>query len=160
MLLIGGIVAGWSSGWRLPWPYAAGEGPRSVEAEGVAAATWNRDELGQNHRIGADDQNRQLLGAVGDQWTMSTISGGINPNWVIAASELDADRVALLRSGRVEYLLVDRRLVTRPDLFDGYFEDPDLVQAVRKFDSIAGVSRVYDSGNIVIYDVRALSGAS
>lgn len=158
-MLIGGVFSGWDFHWRLPWPYDVGESPRAVEAQGVDAAYWMRDQIGPGQRIAADDTNRRLLGSLGEQQIMSTISGGINSLWVIYSPVLDQDKIDLLRSGRVEYLLIDRRLAARPELFKAYFPDPMPVQALGKFDRIEGVSRIFDSGDIAIYDVRTLSGA-
>jgi hypothetical protein len=158
-MLIGGVFSGWDFHWRLPWPYDVGESPRAIEAQGVEAAYWMRDQIGPGQRIGADDTNRRLLGSLGEQQVMSTISGGINALWVIYSPVLDQDKIDLLRSGRVEYLLIDRRLAARPELFKAYFPDPRPVQALSKFDRIAGISRIFDSGDIAIYDVRSLSGA-
>ena len=69
---------------------------------------------------------------------------------------------------RVRYLLVDRRLSAARPLVGVYFEDgePDTqppgapVPAgwLDKFDAVAGASRVYDNGDVRIYDLGALLG--
>ena len=159
VLVIGGIYAGWSYQWRLPWPYAVADGPRAVELQSLSAATWVLDTLGPGNRIAADQSNQLLLGSFGKQQIMSTISRGINPQWVIFSPTLDVDRIALLRQGRVRYLLIDRRLVSRVDLFREYFDEPEPFRALHKFDDLPGVSRIFDSGDIWIYDVGVLSGA-
>jgi hypothetical protein len=77
----------------------------------------------------------------------------------------DAER-AILRQGRVHDLVADLRLTTAlPEL--GFYFDPAEppwsggaplpVAAFDKFDRTPGVSRLFDSGDIRIYDVSGLS---
>jgi hypothetical protein len=68
--------------------------------------------------------------------------------------------VRLAELQAVQYALVDRRLATELPASGAYFPvDPDagryshpLPEAdLTKFDHLAGATRLYDSGNIVIY---------
>ncbi len=62
----------------------------------------------------------------------------------------------------MRYLVVDRRLSTALPLVGFYFEEnePDAYhltspisrEALTKFNAISQINRVFDSGNIVIYD--------
>ena len=157
-MFIGGVFSGSEFSQRVPRPYNVGDGSRAIEAQGIQTAYWVRDHLGRGNRIGADQTNLLLLGSLGEQQVMSTISGGIDPLWVIYSPVFDQDKVDLLRSGRVKYLVVDRRLEARPELFEPYFANPQPDEALSKFDKMPGLSRIFDSGDIAIYDVRTLSG--
>ena len=69
----------------------------------------------------------------------------------------------------MRYLVVDRRLSTSLPAVGIYFERGETVRGARtrpieptllaKFDRAAGVDRLFDSGDIQIYDVGRLSGA-
>jgi hypothetical protein len=72
----------------------------------------------------------------------------------------------ILRAGRVRYVVIDRRLSTGLPAAGAYFERgevPGNIHSVpidpavlSKFDTLAGVSRLFDSGAIVIYDIAGL----
>lgn len=163
----GGILLGWPPQLLLPGPYLVEADSRSVDAVSVAAAVWTREDLGSGNRFAADRTNRNVLGTYGGQEPISDYNDGIVTAQVFLSPTFDdADR-SILRQGNVRYLLVDRRLSTALPLVGVYFEDgePDTgsppgrpVPAawLDKFDDAAGVSCIYDSGDIRIYDVGAL----
>jgi hypothetical protein len=94
VVFVGGIVNGWTSVWRLPGPYLPAQDTRSVEQQGIAAAEWTRDYLGPNNIIGADRTNGLLLTTYGNQYSTSTLNGGVNPGWALYAPRLDGEAVA------------------------------------------------------------------
>jgi hypothetical protein len=153
VLIVGGVFSGWPYAWRLPGPYLPGRGPLGITDQGIRASFWAREHLAADTRIGADETNHVLLGSYGRLFVMTTSSGGIDPYWVILAPAIDQDRIDYLRRGRVDYLVVDSRLALQPDLFDRYFPNVSPMLALEKFDRI-GRERVYDSGDIKVYDVR------
>ena len=162
----GGTILGWAPQLILPGPYLVGADSRSVDAAGVAAATWARDLLGPDNRFAADRTNRNLLGTYGEQDPVTDFNDRVVTAQVFLSPTFDdADR-AILREGGVRYLLVDRRLGTARPLVGVYFEDgePSTDPANRpippswldKFDTVPDASRVYDSGDITIYDLQAV----
>jgi len=79
----------------------------------------------------------------------------------------DSDRDIVMYDG-VEYIVSDRRLSEQLPAGGEYFPDdpkanqytsPLPLAALTKFDRVEGVGRVFDSGNIVIYDVRGIRDA-
>jgi hypothetical protein len=67
----------------------------------------------------------------------------------------------------IDFLLVDLRLCTAPPVLGFYFEPWQAQQGkplssdeLLKFNDIKGITRIYDNGWIVIYDVRGLHGNS
>jgi hypothetical protein len=161
----GGIISGWPPFGRLPGPYLVEADPRSIDAEGVAAADWARDTLGEGNRIAADRINNLLMGSYGRQRVVWYATDQVDLSPVFLDPVVgDAER-AILRQGRVQDLVADRRLTTAlPEL--GYYFDPGTSPAdaapmpvadFDKFDRTPGISRVFDSGDIQIYDVSALS---
>ena len=85
---------------------------------------------------------------------------------MIREPKLEGWHVRLLRRLGIRYVLVDRRRVSE-DALAGYFFTTDISppswsrvfgpRSVHKFDRQPAVSRLYDSGNIVVYDVRGLT---
>ncbi|TIW03341.1 MAG: hypothetical protein E5V77_03680 [Mesorhizobium sp.] len=68
-----------------------------------------------------------------------------------------------MAGSNIDFLLVDRRLSTAPPVLGFYFQPwqrrqgtPISGAALLKFNDVKGVTRVYDNGWIVIYDVREL----
>lgn len=164
IVFAGGVTVGWPYWARLPGPYLVAADTRSIEAQGIAAAYWSRDHLGPRNRIAADRINGALMGAYGEQHLVSDHGDGVAVAEVFFAADLGPPERALLRQGRVRYVVVDRRLSTALPLVV-YFEQgehgsqPHSVPLdptwLAKFDRAPGVSRVFDSGDIAIYDVGA-----
>jgi hypothetical protein len=163
------LIAGWPSWARLPGPYLVGADTRSIEPQGIGAAEWAYNYLGSDNRISADRINGLLMGAYGNQRIVTGVSDQLFLAPVFFSSQLTADDQALLERGQIRYLVVDHRLSTAPPMFGVYLEsgepgthehnEPIPLAALTKFDMLSNVSRLYDSGDIVIYDVRALSHA-
>jgi hypothetical protein len=163
VLLQGGVIAGWSSELVLAKASDAAVGATTIHPEGVIAATWARRELGAGRRFAADGSNARLLAAYADEFAIT----GTNPDVqrVIREPKLEGWHVRLLRRYRIRYVLVDRRRISE-DALAGYFfvtnESPPTwretfpPRSVRKFDRQPGASRLFDSGDIVVYDIARL----
>jgi hypothetical protein len=160
LAVIGGVLIGWPPSWLLPGPYQVpvglAGGSRSVEQQGVAGAEWAQAYLGPGNMIGADETNMLLMGTYGMQLASTTLSGGEDINWVLYAPTMEAEQVQVLQRGKVQYLVVDYRLATVPSLTKKYYPESQIAVALRKFDYLPSVSRIFDSGDIRIYDVRGL----
>jgi hypothetical protein len=156
VLFLGGIVAGWTPAWRLPGPYLPNSGPRSVEAESLAAASWMNAHLGAGNIVGADHMNTLIGGAYGEQEMSVTISGGVNTAWILYAPTIDAEIERLLDRGQIEYLVVDQRLFSDRQVAR-YYREASAELALQKFEQADRISLIYDSGHILIYAVGALS---
>jgi hypothetical protein len=85
------------------------------------------------------------------------------------ARTLGPEEIRVMRAGGIRYVLVDLRLSTSPPAYPFYFEsaEPDAgehrepipIEALEKFEGRPGVTRVYDAGDIRIYDVSELVDA-
>lgn len=165
VVFLGQIVVGAGPIWsRVPGPYLVSANARSVEAEGLAAATWARDYLGPGNRFAADRINRLLLGAQGGQYPVTHLNDGVEVSPLFTSIGYGGVQEAIVREGRIRYLLVDRRLATALPRVGVYFEanepnanarsapiDP---AALAKFDRLANVRLLYDSGAIQIYELE------
>jgi hypothetical protein len=156
VVFIGGIMVGWPPAWRLPGPYLLDSGTRSIEPEGVAAAEWTRAYLGPDNRVGAYGTDNLLLGSYGEQYIVIGLNSGVSVEWLMFKPSLGSDSAQLLQRSQVRYLVIDRRLANVPDLASRYWAGANTGSAIAKFDQIRNVSRLFDSGNLIIYDLRAL----
>jgi hypothetical protein len=158
IFLFDGLGNSWPPYWeRLPGAYQAAGFERSVGPQGIDAARWALLTLGPGNRFAADFGNSPILGSYGDQNTALGI-GFLYTSPVYTKS--DARQV---QAQSIHYLLVDRRLSQLLPASGQYFPmDPNAGHYTRpltfadlnKFDHIRGVSHLYDSGNIGIYDLE------
>ncbi|MFN8473397.1 MAG: hypothetical protein U0822_14500 [Anaerolineae bacterium] len=157
-LLVGAIINGWQREWRLPGPYLPAQETRSVEPQSIDAAQWTRDYLGVENVFGADRTNTSLLATYGGQHVRTSISGADDMGWLLYAEYLGAGQRQMIQQNRLQYMLVDRRLIAAPDRALRYFPDVPVQVAFDKFDTEPHVNRVFDSGGIRIYDLGEISG--
>ena len=164
VILVGNIVAGWPPPLRVAQPYRIEAGGNAIDPQGVVAAEWSRSVLGVANRIAADPSNARLQLDVGRQTALT----GTNPdiNDALQAETLAPWVVRRLHLSRVRYVLIDRRRISF-DPMRGLFFRPTHQPAAalfpaatsRRFDA-GGADRVFDSGNIVVYDVGRLDGTT
>lgn len=165
IMLVGGVIAGWTPILRIPGPYMAAAAARSIDEQSSADAEWTRAHLGVNNRIAGDQINNLLMGSAGRQFPVSTLNGGVDVSWLFYSPQFGPDQWALLRKGRIRYVVTDRRLLrlvpfTSP--YEGtdpraasYRGRPLPAKLFAKFDRTNGFSRVLDSGGLVIYRVSS-----
>jgi len=154
VLLAGGITQGWPPWWeRLPGSYVVDGFESGVNAESLAAAGWAAATLPPGQRFAADYTNYILLGTLGGQNPVNGLTALFcGRSWTLA----DA---LIARKQAVRYLVVDLRTSQQraPDgsLFAEANTCPSPIPRadLAKFDAVHGITRVYDSGNIVVYDL-------
>lgn len=163
VVLLGGVLIESGPDWSsLPGPYLVTAGVRSIEPEGIQTASWAFSYLGPDNRVGTDEVNQILMLTYGDQ-TIVNYDNGINISTVFFSTQVSPQQVAMLRQAGIRYLVVDLRLSTSVPFIGYYFEDdepgafqythPISRQALTKFNTVPQISRIYDSGDIVIYDL-------
>jgi hypothetical protein len=153
--------------WRLPGPYLPAADHRSIDLESVATAQWARSYLGPGHRVISDSVNTVLLATYGNERVVMTAYDNIIVSSVFLSPHFDASVERVLRRGDIQYIVVDRRFSTGLPRRGYYYDEsePDRLMYTRpldpavlaKFDGVKNVSRIYDSGDIVIYDVEAIT---
>ncbi|HET7636226.1 MAG TPA: hypothetical protein VFK93_00950, partial [Candidatus Limnocylindria bacterium] len=169
VLAVGGIILGTSPETRLPGTYLVGADSRSIDAESIDAALWMRETLGTDRRVAADRVNRLLLGSYGGERVVFHAADGIETWQLFLTPGVGEPEVARLSRARIEYLMIDRRLSRSLPLVPFYYEEGEIAQArhsepispatLGKWDGQPRVNRIFDSGDLQLYDVRALSGA-
>ncbi len=150
--IVFGSMAALISVWRLPGGFDADSYTRFIQAEGISAAQWARAHLGSNNIVGGDEANVVVFGAYGDQYTIGPQDDVYIQQGVFNAPVVGEDQLYYLRSVRVAYLTYDQRL---QDL-----QFPDRPKpAPNMMETVPLADRIFDSGNISIYDVRRLHAA-
>src|SRR6266516_5261855 len=162
--LIGGVlIASGPAYSNLPGPYVVEADGRSIEAEDIQAAAWSLSHLGPGNRVGTDRDTQTVFSTFGDQRIVNELEDNVNIASVFYSSQLGSYEEAILREARLRYLVVDLRLSTSLPLLGFYYEtdepgalnltSPISRESLTKFGAIPKINRVFDSGNIVIYDV-------
>ncbi|WP_439923016.1 hypothetical protein [Nitrobacter sp. JJSN] len=147
--------------------YKVGADDQSIESMGIETALWTKAWLGPGNSFTSDRINRLLLAGYGRQDARLAVSQGVDAGRVFRAEKLDSDDYWALAKGDIDFLLVDLRLSTALPVLGFYFEPwepksatPLSAAALLKFNGVDGITRIYDNGYIVIYDVRGLHGRS
>lgn len=150
----------------LPGPYQVSADERSIEPEGIQAAFWTHARLGPNNRVATDRVNQFLMATYGDQYVVTPIGDNRDAADVFFSSVVGSYETSLLQQAQIRYLVVDMRLSTGLPQVGFYIEqgEPDSFtrtspmnrQYLTKFSSVPQINRLFDSGNIVIYDTGGL----
>jgi hypothetical protein len=158
VLVLNGLINGWPPYWeRLPGPYQVAGAERSVGPEQVASADWALAVLGPGQRFATDEGDLPVLGSYGDQNTV----GDDGPLYTSPA--LTPAAAQLVQAQSIGFVLVDLRLSESLPVSGQYFPvDPNAGTYKRplpradlaKFNRVPGVARIYDSGDIVVYDLE------
>jgi hypothetical protein len=163
VLLLGSVFVGWGPPGRLPSGYLVSADARSVEPEGVAAAEWSRQALGTHRTMAADRTNTLLMGGLGQQQIVSVSNAREDVSPVFFAPSLGPHERFILTATGVQFVVIDFRLSQTLPVSGVYYEfqEPDAFlhrtpmdpAALGKFEGVPDVSRIFDSGDIVIYDL-------
>ena len=168
ILVIGQLISGSMPSWaRLPGPYLVSADQRSIEPEGITAAEWVGSHLKSGQRFGGDRINTLLMSTYGSQIASTSLTEKTPVDDLFKALQFGPKERAILQQDGLQYLVIDHRLTTSLPWVGFYFNSsvsgvqlnnrPIDPEALAKFDTIDNVSRIFDSGDIIIYDVRALT---
>jgi Ca2+/Na+ antiporter len=164
IIFVGNAIAGWPPNDRLPRPYTVATGTQLLEPPGVWAAQWIKTFLGTGNRIAADGSNARLLLAYGRQYPLT--GDDVELRQMLIAPQVDHAVRETLRDHGIAYVFFDRRKISWDHMVGTFFDRNADVQAgtiqlfdasiIQKFDRDNTVDRIFDDGNIVIYDVRGV----
>ncbi|HZQ10382.1 MAG TPA: hypothetical protein VFD70_27635 [Anaerolineae bacterium] len=166
ILFMGGVVAGWPSTARLAGPYEVAVGSELIYPQGLSAATWMHNALGPENRIAVDYVNARFMLAYGEQHPISSTGRGIP--YLLTGKHIDSGIQKTIRDNYIKYTLIDRRVSNNDPLMGLYFPSrndnapTEYVDArvYQRFDRAPQVNRLFDSGDIFIYQVEALGDNS
>jgi O-antigen/teichoic acid export membrane protein len=168
VLFVGGTVVGSGPQWlRLPGPYQAAADNRSVDEYNLGTSRWMATNLTSDNHVLSDRINRLLVSSIGRQYSVTHIGDGVEGSPVFFDPEVTENVTDTLKKGEVVYIVVDRRLAKSLPRVGVYLEQgeedsykhivPINPLALSKFDTVNGVSLVYDNGQVAVYDVREMS---
>jgi hypothetical protein len=166
IVVAGGVAVSWQYSERLPQNPRALEVPHETTNSALAAYEWSASELGRGRRFASDFINHLGLAAYGLQRPLYAPDDHVSA-WQIMLPPTVAEGVRnAIAAGRVEYVMVDRRLSQGIPASGFYFDKgepgagaltrPISATVLGKFDRVPGASRVYDNGVQQIYAVSAL----
>ena len=152
-----GLANGWPPYWeRLPGRHLVSGFERSVGPQEIATADWTLSALGPGNRMTADNGIYPVLIGYGDQDPLQVVSYlYISPKFTVPIAQRASAQA-------VHYVVVDLRLSQSLPPSGGYFPGDSIVSTrplpladLTKFNSVHGVARVYDSGDIIIYNLQS-----
>lgn len=158
--LMGAIVIGMPPWARLPGPYVLMSDIRGIQQQGVSAAFWARDALEPGYRMASDKTNWLLMGSYGEQDPVETMA------WIYFSPRLAELEHRDLQRRNVRYVVTDQRITTGLPISGIFFTsgepnagrhtEPFPAELLAKFDTAPLISRVFDSGDIQIYDAKLI----
>lgn len=169
LIFVGGIILGWSPSERLPGQYQTSSHGRSVEPQSIAAGEWMREKHGSDNRVGTDYFNRLMMGSFGRQYIPSYMVDGVSLWSVFYATEIGPAELRRMRQVELDYIVADERLTTGLPVNGVYFEygEPNARAHIAplppisyaKFNVMEYVSRIFDSGDVIIFDMQGVVDA-
>jgi hypothetical protein len=166
VIFIGGVIAGSPVDTRLAQSYRPAAEERSVDNQGVITAEWVRSVLRPGNHMAADRIDTQLMGSYGAQRVIGSLSDHVSISGIFLRYYLTPEEYDIINKTQIRYILIDRRITTALSTLGIYYESwehslvfftpPPNISVLEKFNHIPGVSRIYDSGDIVIYDIKPL----
>lgn len=170
VLVMGGAILGIPAWARLPGPYLVSADPRSVEPLGLTTAAWTARWLGRDQTFLSDRTNRMLLKVYGGQHPITAAGDRIDVKDAYFDLAVRPWQLTRLSRVPVRYVIADRRLATSLPYVGVYVERGELtsegpwveplpIEALDKWDRMDGVDRIYDAGDLRIFDIGGLTGA-
>lgn len=164
VICVGGVIVGWQPNVRMAQPYQVAAGTHIVEPQGATAARWMRAHVGDQLDIATDQSNARYLMLFGDQHPITGSKFGLRQ--ALQSDQIGRTEELIFQVIRVQYVLLDQRTISWDNMAGYYFNrmspgglmtDRFDAPVFQKFDKEDSVNRLFDSGDIVIYDVRSFS---
>jgi hypothetical protein len=156
VLTIGGIAAGEPVFYaRLPGPFVVEAGERSIDDFNVQAGLWVASHLAPYQGIASDAGTGSVIGNIGNETIVKAEILFLSPTW-------NANVASTAAKDGVTYIVVDQRITKQlpaagayfsPDFNAGDYYQPIASGDINKFNTVPGASRIYDNGNIIIYQL-------
>jgi hypothetical protein len=154
---------------QVPGKYLVSADARSIDAPNLSAAQFLATTVKPGARVYADRDAGLLAAADGHAYTITHIATGIDASRLLLAPTFTKADRALIKRADIQYVVVDERDSTSLPHLQVYIESGEYDgqnrrvavsrAALTKLASVPGVQRIYDNGDLVVYDVRALDGS-
>jgi hypothetical protein len=156
LAFLGGTVLGWESYVRLARPTHVKVGDATIRPPSATVAAWAARNLPRSASIATDASSGRLLLQYGFR---RVIAGAGTAAEALRAASGDWKR-DWLSDNAIDYVIVDRRPSSADTRVGLTFARPDELReplfpaaAIGDFERMPGATRVFDSGDIVVYDV-------
>ena len=156
LAFLGGTVLGWESYVRLARPTQVRVGDATIRPPSDTVAAWAARNLPRSASIATDASSGRLLLQYGFR---RVIAGEGTAAGELAAESGDWKR-DWLSDNAIDYVILDRRPSSGDTKIGLTFARPNELReplnpaaAIRDFERMPGATRVFDSGDIVVYDV-------
>ena len=159
VVFMSGVIVGMPRWARMPGPYLVSGDTRAIQDESLTASAWLRATFGTGNAVIADQTNELLMGSLGGQDMRHGLS------WIYFSPSLGRDELRALRREGVRFIVVDRRMTTMLPVVGYYYEpgEPDAghhttpmqPEDLARFDETSALTKVFDSGDIAIYELDA-----
>ena len=152
----GSSVSGWPTSAQLPRPFRVDRAGTQVVPQGESAAAWSV-ATAPDARYVADDSTGRLLMTHGARHVLSSRHPGVPE--LLKDATLPAWQQTFLRDQDIDRLVIDDRKLSNDNVIGYFFARPGQrisrypPEARTKIQNLPGVSKVYDSGDTVIYDI-------
>jgi hypothetical protein len=157
LMSVNGLINSLPPSWeRLPGPHQVAGVERSVGPQEVAVGDWLLTALGSGKRVAADYGNTPVVGSYGYQIPI------LGDGFLYLAPTYTAAVEREVYQQEIHYVVADIRLTQQlpasgqyfpPDSKAGTYTHPLPLVDMTKFNHISWVARIFDSGDIVIYDM-------
>ncbi|MBA3865464.1 MAG: hypothetical protein H0X42_03810 [Solirubrobacterales bacterium] len=155
--VVGGAITGWPWDSQLARPLRITADGRVVESESLELAHWASLHPPEGTLASLNSDSRLLL-SVGNAEAKTDATNGIER--ILEGRKLQPWMLPELHRVGVRYVVADRRIVSNDNVRGYFFAEHGSgvdsllpLAAMRKFARLP-VGRIYDSGHIVVYDLR------
>ncbi|HMC50844.1 MAG TPA: hypothetical protein VKH20_09365 [Solirubrobacterales bacterium] len=157
VVLFGGVISGWPWDVQTARPLEATADGGRIDSESLALAKFAGARLDGSRFAAPEAEARPLL-APGRQ--IAFAGQGPDVEDIVNTGQIESWQLPLLQENHLPYVVTDRRLVSGDSIRGFYFTVPSRYNdalrergVVDKFSRLP-VARVWDSGRVVLYDLK------
>jgi hypothetical protein len=157
IVLFGGVISGWPWDVQTARPLQATGDGHEIDSESLALAKFAGDRLDGSRFAAPEAEARPLLNPGGQ---IAFAGQGPDIEDIVNTGQIESWQLPVLQENHLPYLVADRRLASGDSIRGFYFTVPgrynDALRergVLHKFSRLP-VARVWDSGRIVLYDLK------
>ena len=168
ILIVGGVIAGWPPDLRISKPTLVSVNGTTLQPQGLVASSWILANHGSDNQMIAPTSDALMMLAYGRQHAKT---GKIYAIQELLTKKHDLKwQTEILQTVQTRFVVTDRRRVSWDGMLGPYFSPTGVTltnevfffpaEIFNLFDEQAQIPRIFDSGDIVIYDVGGLSSVT
>jgi hypothetical protein len=157
VVLFGGVISGWPWDVQTSRPLQAAADGNEIDSESLALAKFAGKRIDGGRFAAPEAEARTLLSPGGQ---IAFAGQGPDIEDIVNTGQVEPWQLPLLEENQLPYVVADRRLASGDSIRGFYFTVPGRYNdglrekgVVHKFSRLP-VARVWDSGRIVLYDLK------